>query len=499
MAVLVGATPASAASSTLSLTSISFGSTQVDASNGDVTPLTWTVTDSNTDSYGPSGTVTLRQRGDGPGEFVGLSHRITFQFGDQGHYAVARHVSGPATASTYVYDFAPPRHSATGTAEWVVTSVEVTTIGATLTVTDGLPSLTATTLVDDVAPTLQHISLTGIPDGREPYVFAGTGALRVSLSPVDYPSGISHAVVTFTGPGGQTINGEARVETIPGSGTWCGETSTSGLFQPHCTALVHVPAGAPSGVWHLTSVALTDNSGNTGVITDGLDVPSVTVTSNESLSVRAFTATPNPVNNWHGDTWTTLTLAVDGAQGGVSLVQSDFQVGSCQDVSATPTVNSDDTVSVPVRMRQGAEECIFVSLAVVDGAGNVALYGPGYQAPAIGLTIERLPNTTPPVASDLSWERQTFAASETGASLVLTMAITAPVAPVNTSGLYLVLPNGHELPLNGSHEPGDGTLTIRAGLPSGLAPGTYPVRLYIQDAGWLRSDYAAPDITVIAG
>ena len=71
-----------------------------------------------------------------------------------------------------------------------------------------------------------------------------------------------------------------------------------------------------------------------------------------------------------------ISLHVSGAQGGVSTIYVDFTADSpCSQQSATPTANPDGTYSVPISMLSIATICTVAGIAVLDGAGNVAVYG----------------------------------------------------------------------------------------------------------------------------
>ncbi len=204
------------------------------------------------------------------------------------------------------------------------------------------------------------------------------------------------------------------------------------------------------------------------------------------------------MNNWLGSARTTVTLAVDGARGGVATVRGEFDYSRCQSFTATPTVNADGTVSVPVTMFQRSKDCTFSSLIVTDGAGNVAVYGATHGAPRTGLTIARMPNTTPPTLTGFTWSRQSFTRAESQnwwtSTFQLSATLSAPVAPVRGYDLSVILPDGSSHPIStggigGTH---GGTLQFDGYPPSHLEPGTYPIGLRIHDESGLSSSYNLP-------
>jgi hypothetical protein len=497
-AIAMAGTPASGApASALSLTSISFGSDQVDASTGDaVVPLTWTIGNSDADADDLWGVITLRQRAAAPGEFIGQTYRLPFRLGESWYYR-GKFVSGTAQASTYEYQFPVPRYATGTSAEWVVTEVSASADDAALTVTDDLPTLRATTLADTTPPQLGYATLEGSWNNEPVYAYVKDDAylLLYTASPSDYESGFSHGAVTVTGPGGQTATGTVRAQWFEEESGSCGNRYGGDIHQPACGIIVLLPAHAATGEWNMSGFTLTDNAGNTTTVT-GLVTSPINVTANDVVSVRSITATPNPVNNWHGSARTTLTLAVDGALDGIATVRGGFEWSRCQQFTATPTAAPDGTVSVPILMYRQSSECVLTSLIVTDGAGNVAVYGTDHHAPATGLTIARLPNTTPPTAAGFTLSRQTFTQAEVSswsAAFALTATVTAPVAPVDGYDLYVILADGSAYPLSGGGTSAwNGQLQLNASLPSHLTPGTYRLGLRIGDAGGLSSAYNLP-------
>lgn len=96
-------------------------------------------------------------------------------------------------------------------------------------------------------------------------------------------------------------------------------------------------------------------------------------------------ASPNPVDNRTSWPTVTLSMSVSGAQQGVTAIYADpGNAAGCEQTSTTPTLEPDGTLSVPILVFKDTVSCPMAGIAVVDGAGNVALYGPEYGAPDPG-------------------------------------------------------------------------------------------------------------------
>jgi hypothetical protein len=53
----------------------------------------------------------------------------------------------------------------------------------------------------------------------------------------------------------------------------------------------------------------------------------------------------------------------------------------------------------PISTFSIATSCTVAGIAVLDSAGNVAVYGTGYGGPDLGIKLTREPDATPPVAT----------------------------------------------------------------------------------------------------
>jgi hypothetical protein len=493
--------PASAGSGNpLSLKSLAFANSYIDVTAGrGVVALEWTVGNTDAAASDVYGTVRLRMADPaGPG-YLGQTYDLDFRFEDRNR-SRAEYVSGSLTESTYRYHFPVPRYGATETSRWTVTSVTLhNNAGATRTIKGkGLRphrgDLTARTLVDSTPPSLNRFDQTG-SDAR-PYVYVGDGDRFVHYDayPVDWESGVRGGTLRLSGPGGRVISSDFEVVQYDDYAVRCGRTHGGDLNAPSCGLSLTVPDGTASGVWEVTGMELVDNVGNRTIATD-LNAEPLIVTSNEVLSAGGFAATPNPVDNWIRDADTRVGMTVSGAQGGVSAIHLDFDTSGCWQRDTTPTVEADGTLSVPVRVYWRTARCVLTGLAVVDGAGNLALYGTRYGAPDPALTISRLPNTTPPTVTGVSVTPSTVARSRAGdVRPVVTAAVTAPVAPVNGYTLYLYDTDGSIVAqqFGGAALDAQGNLRIVGYLPYDIAPGVYTYGLIVNDASGLRSEYGTP-------
>ncbi len=77
-----------------------------------------------------------------------------------------------------------------------------------------------------------------------------------------------------------------------------------------------------------------------------------------------------------------------------------------------PTLNPDGTYSVAVSVFSIATSCSVDGIAVVDGAGHVSVYGAEYGLPDLGITLTRVPDTTPPVATGAALSATTITPTE---------------------------------------------------------------------------------------
>lgn len=507
LALLVPALPTVAdtpSTCTLAVEALAVTPTTVDATVPAAVTVAWTIRNSNAAAQTVSGTVSIRMRGATPGSYVGVSYDVPYSYRNKG-LGGADYVSGTPQLSSYTYAFAVPRYAGTTTAKWAVTQVTaVDGQGGTLVAGDRElgrfhPVVTATEMVDSAAPIAGSLRFdSDYTVARRPYVYDDGTTSRVGydLDVQDLQSGFWKASLVVAGPGGARLTADVAVTGLP-TEPHCG-THAGGdpIHDTICGFVLDVPPGSPVGTYTVSAVRLTDNAGNT--VTDHPAGPSFVLTRNGTVSASGFTVTPNPVNNWAQNAPVQLTLAVAGAQQGVSAVYADAGVldvsGHCPQVSTTPTANPDGTLSVSLLVYQGSQRCGIDGVAVVDGAGNVALYGAEYDAPDPGVAITRVPDVAPTVDSAALSVTSVPASQVTTAVVEVRLDVVAPVAPVVSYDLFVYDAAGAMVTSDfGGVDPvSGGPLSLRVWLPAGMAPGTYTIAFVLHDAGRLSTSYGGP-------
>lgn len=191
-----------------------------------------------------------------------------------------------------------------------------------------------------------------------------------------------------------------------------------------------------------------------------------------------------------------ITMTVAGAVQGVSAIYLDAaNAAPCQQFSTTPVVNPDGTVSAPIDVFQGTAVCSIGGIAIVDGAGNVALYGSEYNAPDPGVTITRVPDTTPPTATSASLTPTSLPASQTfDTSFTLTLQVVAPIAPVDQMSIFVFDSSGNQVFQQSGGVPSTltGQLQDFFNLSEFLSAGTYTIGFTLTDGGGLSTSYGTP-------
>jgi len=510
LTVVVPARPAQAAAAggRLTLTQVSFAQGSVDASGGGaVVDLNWTVKDSNPAATTITGDVQVRLAGAQRGTYLGQVYDIPFSLPG---YAPGLTSSGTAQDSSYSYAFAVPQYSFASTAHWDVIQVtaqddqgeRLSLQGNGLNRYSGV--LTATELVDSTPPTYDSPGFPVVAGPSRPYVYNGGsgGSSSYSFNADDAQSGFWKGVLTLAGPGGKTLSaGFSYVYSVPDQVGACGSATVFDDTSAACQPVVTIPPGAPAGTWTVSRLELWDNAGNDATYRDLNELP-VIVTSNSVVQASGFTASPDPVNNWTQTQTVQISLSVSGAQGGVSSVDVDFTAGSpCLQQSATPTANPDGTYSVPITMLSIASSCTVAGIAVLDSAGNLAVYGTEYGEPDLGIKLTRVPDTTPPVATSASVSPASLSESPDSQFVGLTVDVSDAVAPVteisetvfNSPGT--IVGGGY----GGVTATLSGPATTSASLPGGLPPGTYTIAFQLTDAGGLTSSYGYPTSPPVPG
>ncbi|WP_199513309.1 hypothetical protein [Nucisporomicrobium flavum] len=499
-ATVAGSAVAQAAAPQLALSALTWEQSSVDVTTDyAANKLTWTVTNSDPAADSVHGTVTMRMRSSVTGALVGHDWVARYEYG-QTCCSDAEYVSGTPQESTYQFYLPVRRYSDAATTTWEVTKVTMESDDASTAVSGArLQSFgyafSARTLIDSSGPTVDSISLGG---SRKPYLYVGDRSATASFdfTVQDGQSGFWKGKIKLAGPGGQSITTSFTWEREDYStGFRCGSVSggdRDGTYMP-CSIGVTLPAGAAAGSWRVASLVLQNNAGGQ-TTSKNPTAPSITVTSNAAVRADDFTISPNPVDNWRDSAKTDLSMSVTGARKGVSAVRVDFEYGGCY-ASDDPIVK-DGRIAVAVTMYRQTERCRVEGIAVVDGSGAVALYGPAYAAPDPGLTVNRLPSTTAPVVLGASLDPVTLTQSEASyRSPTLTIRAAVQTAPVDGISVYLYDADGEvaSQSFGGTSQAEDGTVTNWVYLPWDIKPGRYTVGFGLDDAAGLSSYWDMPD------
>lgn len=503
-----GASQALAASDKFTLTSLNFAQSSVDASGGTaVVSLNWTIKDSNSQATAISGDVKVRLAGKSKGTYVGQTFDIPFSLS-----GASGGVTGTGTAqdSSYTYPFSVPQYSYASTAQWVVTQVTAKDDqGETLNLSGNQLNrydsvLTATELVDSTPPTYDSLSFPVVIGPSRPYIYDGSsgGSSSYSFNADDAQSGFWKGVITLDGPGGATLS--ARFEysySIPNGYGMCGSGTVFDDTSASCQVAVTIPPGAPAGAWTVSKLELWDNAGNHATYAN-LNVLPVIVTSNSVIQASVFAANPAQVDNWVQTGTSQISMNITGARGGVSTIYVDFAAGSpCSEQSTTPAQNSDGSYSVDVSMFTIATSCMVAGVAVIDGAGDVSVYGTEYGEPDLGIQLTRVPDTTPPVATSASLSPTALPYSPDSGFAGLTINVDDAIAPVNQVSATIFNSSGTIVGggFGGVTAVLEGPVSFSVPTPAGLAPGTYTVAFQITDEGGLTSSYGYPTSPPVPG
>jgi hypothetical protein len=503
--------PAQASAATagkLTVTKLGFAQPSVDASTGSaVVNLDWTVKDSSSLATAITGDVKIRLAGPQAGTYVGLAYDIPFSL--SGGTLVSAS-SGTAQDSTYTYAFAVPQYSFAATADWTVTEVKVQDdtgesldlSGSSLQRYSGV--LSATELVDSTPPTYDSLQLTRVIGPSRPYVFVGSGggSSSYSFNADDAQSGFWKGVITLTGPGGKTLSANFRdvLSLVDGFGT-CGAGIVFDDTSAQCQVEVNMPAGTAAGTWTVSTLQLWDNAGNHATYKNLNTLP-IIVTSNAIVQASGFAANPTQVNNWTQTGTSQISMDVQGAQDGVSTIYVDFAAGNpCTEQSTTPALDPDGTYSVPVSMFSIADSCTVAGIAVVDGAGDVSVYGTEYGESDLDIHLTRVPDTTPPVATSASLSPTSIPESPDSGFVDLTINVADAIAPVTEVSATVFDSSGNIAGggFGGVSATLNGPVVFSVPIPAGLQPGTYTVAFEITDAGGLTTFYGYPGKPPVPG
>ena len=394
--------------SAIGIGAMRFSHPHVVATSFTTNTLTFTITDSHTAATGIGGDLFISQQGPTPGTFIGDSYDIPFLF-ENSFSTGAMFISGTPQSSMYSYVFAVPQFANASKATWVVSRI-VADDGLDGGHLDADPATLgrfrgqlhrdgehrqhqAVLPGPNMGIELRHGSAPvplprRRPSGRDG-LHTGCSRRRVRVLEKAACSSQDQAVKRSA----RHSRSSARMRKPLGSG--CGFLSGGDMRDMSCGVTVTFPADSAPGLWNVTQVIVFDNAGNE-LVDSQPATTAVTLTNDKTMSASNFTATPNPVNDWSGTVTVQIGMTVIGAVGGVSSIFVENEATpTCLPGTDTPTVNADGSVSVPMLMFQLEPSCQITGIAVVDGAGNVALYGSDYGAPDPGLTITNVPDTTP--------------------------------------------------------------------------------------------------------
>jgi hypothetical protein len=483
----------------LAYASINFAQHHVDASGGHAAvTVTWQLTDSNQDASFVAGEIDIRMAGDAPGTFIGRTYQIQYDISGSPDGDVT--ATGTAQNSSYSYAFPVPQYANAKEAKWVVTkATALDDQGDTLSLSGvALDAFSATLnakeLADTTPATYDELAIAPDNGGLHPYVYDNgvAGSMGYSLEVQEPESGFWKGTIRLKGPGGQTLHGAFAFTSSENQGESCGNLGGGDDFDTSCGVEITIPAGTAAGTWVVSAITLVNNAGISKTYGNLNAVP-IVVTGDTGLSATGFTASPNPVNNWVNVlNPVQITMTVAGAQQGISAIYVDAaNAAPCQQFNSTPTVNPDGTVSVSIDDFRGTAVCQIGGIAIVDGAGNVALYGSEYNAPDPGVTITRVPDTTAPTATSASLTPTSLPASQTfDNQFTLTLQVVAPIAPVNQLSIYAYDSSGNEV-----FEQSGGVSSISTNsfnLSEFLPAGTYTVGFTLTDEGGLSTSYGTP-------
>lgn len=495
----------------LKLSALSFASPTVDATSGGASDTaTWTIADANPNATEIGGEVVFREIGSTPNSYLGQPYIVDFTLG-QDAYNGATFVSGDTADSTYSYQFFVPGYAASTNATWGITLVtaydgtgeqfvsagsDLSGFGSTLTATDVVP--TSTPALDNTGVTVESENPTASGD-----IYDGTDTgVDYRLTAQDQQSGFWRGTLTLTGPGGATLS--SSFDVLWDEGQAAGDCQNFGGriydLDGTCTVGVDIPADAAAGTWVVSTVTLTNNAGQTATLAD-LDTAPITLTSDHTLSASGFAPSAGTVDNWAQPASFTVSMNVAGAQDGVTSIQllwTNLGNGLCTSNSTTPTHGSGTTYSVPATMataNMGRSTCSLVGVVITDGAGDTALYGSDFGAPAADVTVSTEPDTTPPTVTSASLNISTIPESELGDySYDIQAVVSDKTAPVDSSSAWLYNSSGQVVDDDGGGQSvgTGGQALIGFPVPNGLAAGTYTVGFSITDVGGLSTSYGTP-------
>ncbi|MFG2494404.1 hypothetical protein ACGFSD_25620 [Streptomyces caniferus] len=489
------------------VTAMDFTPSAVDATpGGEIVTLRWTMTDTTPGTDGMSVRVSLRRQGTTAGTYLGVPLVGTYEVGSFGQDIKLVPGSTPQKA-TYEWTPAVPQYAAGTSVTWAVTRLEAWDHRGTSLDWDAArlgafhSTFEAKTLADEQGPTYENLA---VDNEQPPYVYVGKGAssMTYELDVHDAQAGISGGALTLTGPGGRHLTGSFAIEWTWDEGyRGCGYIGSGQTDATSCRVSVAFPAHTASGKWTVSKVELTDNAGNTSAY-GKLSAAPVHVTSDDVLSADGFTATPNPVDTWHGDRTTKVVFRVHGNRGAIAsaVVRTDSPNG-CRQSSTKATNAADGTVSVDYGVPRWVFTCPITGLIITDRAGNVALYGSEFGAPETGLTITSAPDKVLPEIDQATLSPTVVPATDHSTNIRLTVNVSGTTSGVDGYDVSLVDSSGtmHPVVTGGTSPTFSGPLTATFPLPDNMPPGRYTIALVLSDQANKSSSFGFPNGTPMPG
>lgn len=486
----------------MAVSALAFDAKSVDVTTGSVTiTLSWTMTSTNPDATAIGGSIHLRRMDPHTGASIGTELAANFDEGFSSDGITVRPGASGA-AATFDWTFAVPQYGATTRTTWAVSEIQGgdgagDSMDWTATQLSAFPrTFLAHTAPDQAYPSLDELSV----DQETPatvYDDPQNGAmLAYEIDSHEDASGVYGGAVVATGPGGRQARGTFAISWDWSEGySGCGNIEWLEHYVLNCLVTVPLPPGLPEGDWTVTEVDLTSNAGVTHEYT-GLTEPVVHVTSDAVLSASDFAFTPDRIDTWHRPTPSSeFSLRPHGAVGGITSVELTYwDSGPCTQLSTTPTVQADGTVTVPVRGLPGAFTCVPTGLVITDGNGDRAVYGSRQGAPDIGATLTNTPDTVLPTVDSVSLTPTTVTAGDRETRIVLTINIADSTAGVTGYDLYLVDGAGQirSVQLAGTVTTFSGPLINSFELPENIQAGTYTVAFTLQDQDRQTVSYGMP-------
>ncbi|MBR7827254.1 hypothetical protein KDK95_13130 [Actinospica sp. MGRD01-02] len=488
---------AGSADGDIRLSALDLSPATVDASTGSATAnLTWTITDSNASASTVQGTVEIRQRA-ADGEFTGPAYDVPFGLTQTATGDVSANYPATAQSSSYSYTFQVPQYVAGTAAVWAVERVTASDDqsdsldAGSATLNRFASSVTATELQDASVPKIANVSFDNADQPTYLYDVGVSPTVGYLIEVTSADAGFWHGELHLRNTAGRTLDAAFSLQYGFDGSTSCGNGPDAGVnwgaSDVMCDVVVSIPAGSPAGTWTLDSVQLTDTAGAKAKYSHLGELP-VQVTDDSKLQAGDFSLNPTSVNNWSSVQKIALSLTPTGATGGISTVVVDTNPGCGGSTTQSPAVSADGSLTVSISMPPiYQKQCSVTGIAVVDGAGDVAVYGSTFDGPALNLVANQIPDTSAPVALSASLSSPTTTSTQ-GELLSVDVSSFAGVGEMDVEVYDSTTGTSAYYQYGGVTWTTSGTLKWGINL-SGVAPGTYTVAFTLIDNGGLSTAY----------